>query len=81
MEKYVEIEHFSVLKQTVFFGSIFSDDERDLLLSNMMQVSYPPDSLLFSQGDLPQYLYIVVNGTAELVQTDVKGCPNTLQKL
>lgn len=47
----------------------------------MEQVSYPPDFLLFSQGDLPAYIYILVKGTAELIQTDVKGVSNTLQKM
>lgn len=81
LERYEGVEHFSVLKQTVFFGPIFSDEERDYILSNMEQVSYPPDSLLFSQGDLPSYLYVIVEGTAELIQTDVKGQSNSMQKM
>lgn len=47
----------------------------------MEQVQYPPDSLLFSQGDVPSYLFIIVEGTAEVIQTDVKGKSNSLQKL
>ena len=69
------------MKQTIVFGTFFTDKERDYILSNMEQVSYPPDSLLFSQGDLPAYVYVLVKGTAELIQSNVKGVSNTLQKL
>ena len=47
----------------------------------MSQVHYPPDSLLFSQGDLPSYLFVIVEGTVELIQTDVKGTSSSMQKL
>ena len=69
------------MKQTVLFGPIFSDEERDFILSNMSQVHYPPDSLLFSQVDLTSYLFVIVEGTVELIQTDVKGTSSSMQKL
>ena len=50
-------------------------------MQNFVQVNYPKDAILFSQGELPGYLYIVVDGTVEYIQTDVKGNSNTLQRL
>ncbi len=73
--------YFPVLKQTIFFDTIFSSDERDSIMQNFVQVNYPKDAILFSQGELPGYLYIVVDGTVEYIQTDVKGNSNTLQRL
>lgn len=72
---------FSVLKQTVFFGNIFSDDERSFILDNLEQITYSADSIVFSQGEIPSFLYIIIDGTVELIQSDVQGKYNSLQKM
>ena len=81
IKKYEHLSYFPVLKQTIFFDTIFSSDERDAIMQNIVQVDYPKDAILFSQGELPSYLYIIVDGTVEYIQTDVKGNSNTLQRL
>ena len=77
MKKYEHLPYFHVLLQTVFFDSIFSSDERNVIMSHMDQV----DSILFSQGDLPEFLYIIVDGTVEFIQSDMKGNSTVLQRL
>ena len=47
----------------------------------MEEITYPKDSILFSQGELPRYLYFIVEGTVELIQSDVRGNSNSLQKM
>lgn len=70
-----------MLKQTNLFGSIFTEQERNFMLNNLEEITYQKDSILFSQGELPRYLFIIVEGTVEFIQTDVRGNSNSLQKL
>ena len=79
--KYEHMPYFSVIKQTVFFGNIFSDDERSFILENLEQITYSADSIVFSQGEIPSFLYIIIDGTVELIQSDVQGKYNSLQKM
>ncbi|KAK8831194.1 hypothetical protein WA577_003365 [Blastocystis sp. JDR] len=80
-EKYSSLPFFSVLKQTHLFGAIFTEEERKYIINNLEEITYPKDSILFSQGELPRYLYFIVEGTVELIQSDVRGNSNSLQKM
>ena len=55
--------------------------QRDEIMERLEIVDYPKDAILFSQGQLPEYLYIIVEGTVEFIQSDVKENSNSLQRL
>ena len=55
--------------------------QRDEIMERLEIVDYPKDAILFSQGQLPEYLYILVEGTVEFIQSNVKEESNSLQRL
>lgn len=81
MRKYAHFPYFHVLNRTIFFDTIFSTGQRDQIMKELERADYPKDSILFSQGQLPEYLFILVEGTVEFIQTDMKDNSNSLQRL
>lgn len=46
--------------------SIFEDGQLEVLVRQSQLVTYYAGNIIYKQGDIPEYIYIIVNGEVQL---------------
>lgn len=60
--------NISLLKETILFQNV-SDDKISKILNICKQVTFPKDTVIMKEGDFGDTMYIILDGTVEVLKT------------
>jgi uncharacterized membrane protein YdbT with pleckstrin-like domain len=69
MDEDTAIQYFNFLRQIFLFNSL-DDEQLDGLLGNLELVEYDEDQIIFNEGDVAEYFYVVYQGKVKISRSD-----------
>ena len=74
----LEVERLYELMETAKFFSEFSQADIDKLAMNMDLYNVPPDTMIIREGDLEDFMLLILDGTVKISKLDPAGNQRTV---